>query len=111
VSGNYRSGLNKFVIHGSLVKPLLFMGGDRTLMICSMLISAYLGYLISMRYGPWYGVPIGVGVWTAIAYVVRGMAEADAQMWDIVKRAKRYRAFYPARGRFDAIYPVIRDTK
>lgn len=111
MSGNYRSGLNKFVIHGSLVKPLLFMGGDRTLVILSMLISAYLGYLISMRYGPWYGVPVGAVLWSVAVGILRKMAEADALMWDILKRAKRYRAFYPARGRFDAIYPAVRDTK
>jgi type IV secretion system protein VirB3 len=110
-NSSHRGALTKVAIHQSLVRPMLFMGGDRTLVILSLLFSVYLGYLITMRYGIWWGVPIGGVLWCSAIYCLREMAIADPNMWAVLQRAKQYRAFYPARGRFDAPLPAIKDFK
>lgn len=111
MSSSHRGALTQVTIHKALVRPMLFMGGDRTLVIVSLMLSVYLGYMITMRYGIWWGVPVGGAMWVAAIYCLREMASADPHMWPILRRAKQYKAFYPARGRFDAPQPAIKDFK
>lgn len=90
---------------------MLFMGGERTLVIVSMMFAGYLGYMITMRFGIWWGVPVGALVWVCLIYLLRKMAIADPDMWSILRRAKQYKSFYPARGRFSAPLPRVKDFK
>lgn len=111
MSSSHRGALTKVAIHQSLVRPMLFLGGERTLVIVSMMFAAYLAYMITMRYGIWWGVPVGGSLWGTAIFFLRRMAVADPQMWSVLKRAKQYKPFYPARGRFDASLPAIKDFK
>ncbi len=108
---NHRSELTKVTIHRSLTRQMMFLGGERTIVICSMFFCTYMTYLLSYRFGVFYSAFVGGGLWTLIIFLVRLMAKADEQMWAVVKRHLKYKAFYPARGRFDAFTPVIRDFK
>lgn len=108
---NHRNDLTKVVIHQSLVRPMMFMGGERSLVIVSMMFAGYMTYLLSMRYSFLWGLMIGVPLWLTMIGLLRRMAIADAQMWGILNRAKRYKPFYPAKGRMEAHLPVIKDFK
>lgn len=90
---------------------MLFMGGERTLVITSMLFAGYMTYLLTMRYSLLWGMGIGIPLWLSLLYLLRRMAAADSQMWSVLNRGKRYKPFYPARGRMEAPLPVIKDFK
>lgn len=109
MSENHRAGLTKVVIHQSLTKPMLLLGGERTLVIFSGMVSGYLGYLLVMRYSIFLGVVVGAGLWLGLIGLLQRMARADPQMWDVLKRAKKYKAFYPARGRMDGPTRTLKD--
>jgi type IV secretory pathway TrbD component len=111
MAGNHRAGLTKVVVHQSLIRPMMFMGGERTLVILAMLIAGYFAYLLSLRFSILWGAGVGGALWFSLLALLRRMAAADPQMWDVIMRAKKYRAFYPARGRFDAPLPTIKDFK
>lgn len=111
MANNHRSGLTKVVVHQSLIRPMMFMGGERTLVITAMMITGYFGYLLTMRFGLLWGAGVGGCVWFSLMWGLRQMASADPQMWDVIKRAKKYRAAYPARGRFDGPLPILKDFK
>ncbi|MFD2274687.1 VirB3 family type IV secretion system protein [Undibacterium arcticum] len=89
MSANHRNELTKVAIHQSLVRPMLFMGGERTLVIVSMMFAGYMGYMLTMRYGIWWGVPVGGSLWLVMIYMLRRMALADSQMWEVLQRAKK----------------------
>lgn len=111
MTAHYRGALTKITIHPSLVRPMLFMGGDRTLVILALLLSSYLGYLVSIRYGLWWGLPSGALLWLSAIYCLREMAIADPYLWPVLLRAKQYKSYYPARGRFTAPSPAMKDFK
>src|SRR5260364_267592 len=115
-------------IHASGVRPLTFMGGERTPVLaglfffffCAFFILLfffflffcfYCAFFISLRYRVWIGVPVGVVLWMGWLAMTRAMTKADPQMWQILRRHRSYRAFYPARGRLNAPGPVYRDFK
>lgn len=108
---SHRGELRKVAIHLSLVRPMLLLGGERTLVILTAMVAGYLGYLLTMRFGIHFGLPIGGGLWSACLFVLRRMGAADPQMWPIFLRSKRYKSFYPARGRFDAFFQNYKDFK
>lgn len=111
MSAAHRSELTQVMIHASGVRPLTFMGGERALVLSGLLFCLYLAFIISMRYGVWYGVPAGGIAWAIWITLMRQMGKSDPQMWQILKRHRKYRAFYPARGRFNAPLPPYKDFK
>lgn len=108
---NHRSELTKVVIHRAPIRIMMFMGGERNLVITSAMFCGYMIYLLSFRYNIFIGFGVGLSLWTVLLYVLRRMAQADPQMWQVFNRHIKYKAFYPARGRFDALQPIIRDFK
>lgn len=107
----HREGLTQVVVHRAPGRVILFMGGERVLVIISAMFTAYMTYLLSFRFGLLIGGGVGGGIWFVTIYVLRKMAQADPQMWAVFRRHMRYRAFYPAHGRLDAPLPQIRDFK
>lgn len=108
---NHRSELVKVAIHRSLIRRMMFLGGERTIVITAMIFCGYMAYLLTFSYGFIPGVITAGTLWGVLLFLARLMAQSDEQMWQVVKRHLKYRAFYPARGRFDAPVPLIRDFK
>ncbi len=102
MSAEDRSELTQVTIHASSVRPLTFMGGERILVMVGLLLCLYLTFITSMRYGVWYGIPAGGVAWAIWITVMRLMGKSDPQMLKVLQHHRKYRAFYPARGRFDA---------
>lgn len=111
MSSNHRNELTKVAIHQSLVRPFLLLGGERTLVILSAMFSGYMGYMVTMRFGLYWGLPVGIALWAVFIFLLRKMAIADPQMWSVFNRSKQYKSFYPARGRFDGYQPRYKDFK
>ena len=94
-----RDDLPKVPFHKSLSRVILWNGGDRVLMILSGCVSGYIGFAASVGWGVWVGVPLGgVFLWATISLVVK-MTKSDERMRSVFLRARKYKGFYPARGR------------
>ncbi|WP_319764098.1 conjugal transfer protein TrbD [Maridesulfovibrio sp.] len=81
------------VIHESLNRKILVMGGDRELVMVSALIAIVLGVggttIIS-------GIT-GVVFWVASLFIFQNMAKKDPQMFQVWLRHRKQQAYYPAR--------------
>lgn len=81
------------VIHESLNRKILVMGGDRELVMVSALISIVLGVggttIIS-------GIT-GIVFWIVSLFVFQKMAKKDPQMFQVWLRHRKQQVYYPAR--------------
>jgi type IV secretory pathway TrbD component len=111
MSAGDRAELTLVTIHASGVRILTFMGGDRRLVLGGAAFSLYLAFMLTMRYGAWYGIPGAVVVWGLWIALMRRLALFDPQWLDVTRRHRKYRAVYPARGRFNAPMPTYKDFK
>ncbi|NTB05925.1 VirB3 family type IV secretion system protein [Agrobacterium tumefaciens] len=111
MSDRKRKELTRVTIHASLVRPLTFMGGERFPVMMGLLFCAYLAFVLSMRYGVWYGIPGSALAWVGWLGLMRHLASKDPMMWQVLKRHRKYRAFYPARGRMNAPPRAYKDFK
>jgi type IV secretion system protein TrbD len=87
--------LRKVTLHRAGIRPHLFLGGDRELVLFAGLIA---GVLIIWGH-KWETVLVGVTLWTAALCVLRHMAKADPRMRGVYLRHRLYRRYYPARSR------------
>jgi type IV secretory pathway TrbD component len=108
---NHRSDLIKVTIHRSLVRRKMFLGGERTVVITTMIFCGYMAYLLTFSYGFLWGVTVAGTLWMILLFLARLAAQSDEQMWQVVKRHLKYRAFYPAQGRFGAPVPPIHELR
>lgn len=83
-------------IHESLWRPVLLLGGERPVAILALVIPVYLMFILSVRFGLYIGVPVGVGLLTACLSGAVWMAKRDPQFTKVFRRALGYRGFYPA---------------
>ena len=104
-----RLALRKVPIRRSLVRPMLFMGGERFLVVLSMLLCAYLAYVMTYGFGWQIGLPIPGILWAFLIFVLRRFALKDPYMSKVFWRHRKYKSYYPARGRFNAPTPLIKD--
>lgn len=111
MSDSTKKTLTNVTIHASLVRVLTFLGGERNLVVGGGLFFAYLGFILTMRFGIWFGIPIAGACWFIWLAALQKMAEKDPMMWQVIKRHRKYRAFYPARGRMDAKLRAYKDFK
>lgn len=89
-------------IYEAMNRPSLFMGGDREIMLVTLLIVFTLTF-ISLK--PW--VAIFALVFSSITIkVLRVMAKADPNMRKVYLRHRRYKAYYKA-----ASTPFIKEAK
>lgn len=80
----------KTAFHRALHRPQQIMGGERELMLFSMLIAGTL-VITAMN---WVATAIGLFVWTLCIYGLRRMAKADPEMSKIYLRQLRYGVYY-----------------
>lgn len=111
MSAGHRGELTKVDIHASGTRILQFMGGDRTLVLGGATFALYLAFMMSLRYGVWYGIPASVVVWVIWIALMRKLGKFDPQVREVYMRHRKYRAFYPARGRFNAPSPSYNDFR
>jgi type IV secretory pathway TrbD component len=85
--------LRRVPVHRSGIRPHLLWGGDRELVLLTGLMALT---LIMAAMNP-VSAAVGIGLWFASLGSLRLMAKADPRMRDVYLRARRYRAYYPAR--------------
>ena len=83
---------NSVVLHGSLTRPILFMGAERELVILIGVIAAI--FFISL--GKLWAAIVGIVIWIFGIYALSKMAEIDPQLSKTSKRSLKYRKFYSA---------------
>jgi len=81
------------VVHQSLIRPHLLMGGDRELVLFSALIAVALVFTVAT----WWSVLAGVVFWLIAVAVLSRMGKSDAMLRHVYLRHLRYRAFYQAK--------------
>lgn len=103
-----RHNLPRAPVHDAFTRHFLMKGAERTPAMVSAIFSLYMTFLITMRFAIWYGIPVGLVLWTVCIEILRRMAKADPQMCSVFFRHIKYKSFYPARGRFNARTKLIR---
>ncbi|WP_458218852.1 conjugal transfer protein TrbD [Paracidovorax citrulli] len=111
VSAGHRGELTKVEIHASGTRVLTFLGGDRTMVLGGGALALYLVFVMTLRYGLIFGVPIGIVFWGVWIALLRRMTKHDPQIREVYMRHRKYKAFYPARGRFNAPSPAYKDFR
>ena len=85
--------LREVVIHQSANRPNQLMGGDRELMLGSLLTSVALAFSLAS----WWGVAMAAGWYIGAMSVLKRMGKADPLLRQVYMRHIRYRPYYPAK--------------
>jgi type IV secretion system protein TrbD len=85
--------LRRVTLHKAGIRPHLFLGGDRELVLFSGLLAAVL--IISCLQP--VTIVSGIVLWTTALFIFRRMAKADPRMRDVYIRSLIYGRYYPAR--------------
>lgn len=80
-------------VYQSVIRPILFMGGDRILTMLAGLFCAAAVFAVQT----WFSVGMGLVVWSIALYFLRIAAKADPLLRDVYPRQIKYKAYYPAR--------------
>jgi len=83
----------EIVIHQSANRPNQILGGDRELVLLTILISISLAFSLASA----WGAGLAVGFWIGAIAVLQRMGKADPLLRQVYMRHTRYRAFYPAK--------------
>ena len=87
------NGPREVVVHQSVNKPNLVLGGDRELVLVAILVSFSLGFSLAT----WWGIGLSVVFWVAAMATLQRMGKADPLLRHTYLRHIRYRSFYPAK--------------
>lgn len=85
--------LREVVIHQSANRPNQIMGGDRELVLTTILISVALAFSLAS----FWGVAVALAWHVSAMAVLRRMGKADPLLRHVYLRHIRYRPFYPAK--------------
>jgi len=99
--------LRKVTLHRAGIRPHLFLGGDRELVLFSGLITSVLIFGCLQ----FHTVLAGVALWSASLFVFRRIAKADPLARAVFLRHLNYRRYYPARSRPYRVNRVTRFTQ
>jgi type IV secretory pathway TrbD component len=83
----------EITIHQSANRPNQILGGDRELVLVSVLIAISLIFSLASL----WGIALGIGFWVSSVAVFQRMGKADPMMRQVYLRHIRYRSFYPAK--------------
>jgi len=84
--------LRRTIVHRSLHRPNLLMGGERELVLTALIFAAML-IVVALN---WVAFLAGLTVYSVALYGLRLMAEADPMMSKVYQRHLRYVEYYPA---------------
>ncbi|MDV3470253.1 conjugal transfer protein TrbD [Stenotrophomonas sp. C3(2023)] len=85
--------LRRVPIRRSSNRVILFMGGDRELVMLSGLLA---GALIFSAMN-WFATLFGAALWFIALRLLRSMAKSDPRMRQAYMRNRRYAVYYPPR--------------
>jgi len=92
----------EIVIHQSANRPNQLLGGDRELVLVTILVSVSLAFSLATL----WGVVIAVGFWIGAVAVLQRMGKAGPMLRQVYLRHIRSRSFYPAKsGLFSQCVP------
>ena len=83
----------EIVIHQSANRPNQILGGDRELVLVTILVSVSLAFSL----GTWWGICLSIVFWLSGIAVLQRMGKADPLLRQVYLRHIRYRPFYPAK--------------
>jgi type IV secretion system protein VirB3 len=83
----------EITIHQSANRPNQILGGDRELVLISILIAVALGFSLAT----WWGIVLSIAYWIGSIALFQRMGKADPMMRRVYMRHIRYRPFYPAK--------------
>ena len=83
----------EIVIHQSANRPNQILGGDRELVLLTLLVSFSLAFSLAT----FWGVGLSVGFWIASVAILQRMGKADPMLRQVYLRHIRYRPFYWAK--------------
>lgn len=85
--------LRTIPIHTAINRPILFMGGDREL----VLFAGVLSFVLIFSIQSWAAVFFGIVLWIGALFILRLMAKNDPLMRHVYLRHKLYARYYPPR--------------
>jgi type IV secretion system protein VirB3 len=80
-------------IHQSANRPNLLLGGDRELVLVTVMIAAGLAFSLAS----WWGICLAVAFWIGSIAALQRMGKADPLLRHVYLRHIRYATFYPAK--------------
>ena len=83
----------EIIIHQSANRPNQLMGGDRELVLVSLLTSVALAFSLAS----WWGLAVSVAWYVGAMAILKRMGKADPLLRQVYMRHIRYRPFYPAK--------------
>ncbi len=83
----------EILIHQSANRPNQILGGDRELVLVTILVSVSLAFSLATL----WGIGLAVGLWIGSIAVLQRMGKADPMLRQVYMRHIRYRPFYPAK--------------
>lgn len=83
----------EILIHQSANRPNQILGGDRELVLVTILVSVSLAFCLATL----WGIGLAVGFWIGAIAVLQRMGKADPMLRQVYMRHIRYRSFYPAK--------------
>jgi type IV secretion system protein TrbD len=87
------------VIHQSANRPNLLLGGDRELVLVTVMIAAGLAFSLAT----WWGIGLACVFWIGSVGALQRMGKADPLLRHIYLRHIRYSVFYPAKSGLHAV--------
>jgi type IV secretion system protein VirB3 len=90
------------LIHPSMNRPNQLLGGDRELVLLTLLVSVSLAFSLATL----WGALLALGFWIGGIAILQRMGKADPMLRQVYTRHIRYRSFYPAKsGMFSRCVP------
>lgn len=101
----------KSPIRRSLLRKIVWLGGDRRLVGAGGLVLFVVGWTMFTGFGFFYGLPIIIPMilFMAIVWVARSANEADPWMVDVIMRQFKYRKYYAPQSDLGTEHPQVRD--
>jgi type IV secretion system protein TrbD len=99
--------LRKATLHRAGIRPHLFLGGDREMVLFSGLLAAVLIFGCLQ----WQTIIAGVVLWSGSLFIFRRIAKADPLARAVFMRHRLYRRYYPARSRPYRVNRLTRFTQ
>lgn len=80
-------------IHGSLNRPLLMLGGERTLVLGLMTLAGVFVFSLAKL----WAAGLGIGLWVIGTWALSRAASFDPQLSKTGRRSLAFKRFYPGR--------------